>query len=182
MRHKQCPCKVVFWMDWRNFSTNESNNQKRHHDWCLSWLIIYMMNLETPKLELLWSIIRKLRPCCRNNNIFRLNVTRQFLFANDFLFEYVFERKERARFLKTSLWRAAVLIALFLRSTPQVRKIAILRKFVNYKILSIWTTLIILIATKLFLVRFTNGRFGKASSNEYRSNRNNTSSWTFTIY
>ena len=43
------------------------------------------------------------RPCCTNNSIFFMSVTRQVLLADVFLFEYVFERKEKARFLKTSL-------------------------------------------------------------------------------
>ena len=35
-----------------------------------SLLIIRTVNLESPKLELLWSIMRKLTPRCRNEGIF----------------------------------------------------------------------------------------------------------------
>lgn len=96
-------CQIFKYIDSGNFPTDEANKRKRN------LLIICTMNFKTPKLGLLWSIIRKFRPCCRNNSIFFLSVNRQVLLADVLLLEYVFERKEKARFLKTTLKRAAFL-------------------------------------------------------------------------
>ena len=73
-------------------------------------------------------------------------------------------------------------IAISLQSTGQVRNITILRKYVD-KVSFISTQISIdLNQNNLFLVRITNGRFGRESCNECRSISNDTSSGDFTIY
>jgi len=57
------------------------------------------MNLEYPKLELQWSIMCKLTPCCRSEGIFALTFFKTILLRVVCLFEYVFGGKEKAKYL-----------------------------------------------------------------------------------
>jgi len=74
---------------------------------CSSLLIICTMNMEFPK-SVLWSIMRKLTPCCRNDNIFSLTLFVSIL-ADIFLFVYYLRGKKELNFwTETSLLRAAI--------------------------------------------------------------------------
>ena len=54
---------------------------------CLFLLIICTVNLESLKSELLWSVTRKLTPCCRNDDIFTLTLFRSIFTRGCFLFD-----------------------------------------------------------------------------------------------
>jgi len=63
-------------------------------------LITCAVNLESLKLELLWSIMSKLTPCCTETRIFsRQLFSRQYFTGECFLVSVCFWRKERAKFL-----------------------------------------------------------------------------------